>query len=163
MPRALLAIDRIVTSAIWTLAALLLAVIASLGLYQVLMRFVFSEPSPWPEELIGRLLIWMVMLGVAAAFRPGALVSVDALLRASRGRLRRAVRLAIVAASLFFLGVLAWVGFELAWRIRFQTFAALPISIGWAYLALPVGASLSMLAVIAHYLDPIHRELQTQP
>jgi TRAP-type C4-dicarboxylate transport system permease small subunit len=162
MSRWILAIDRIVTSAVWLLAAGLLAVVSCLGLYQVLVRFVFNQPSPWTEELIGRLLIWMVMLGVAAAFRQGALVSVDVLLRLARGGLRRAVRLAILAASLFFLGVIAWVGFDLAWRIRFQTFAALPISISWAYLALPVGASFSMLAVIAHYFDPIHRELEAQ-
>lgn len=162
MSKAILAVDRIVTNAIWALAALLLGGVAALGLYQVLMRFVFNQPSPWTEELIGRLLIWTVMLGVAAAFRPGALVSVDVLLRLSRGRLRRAVRLAILGASLFFLGLIAWFGFDLAWRIRFQTFAALPISISWAYLALPVGASFSMLAVIAHYFDPIHRELETQ-
>jgi TRAP-type C4-dicarboxylate transport system permease small subunit len=162
MSRWVLAIDRIVTNAVWTFSALLLGVVAFLGLYQVLMRFAFNQPSPWTEELIGRLLIWMVMLGVAAAFRQGALVSVDVLLRMSRGGLRRAVRLAILGASLFFLGLIAWVGFDLAWRIRFQTFAALPISISWAYLALPVGASFSMLAVIAHYFDPIRRELEAQ-
>jgi TRAP-type C4-dicarboxylate transport system permease small subunit len=162
MSRWILAIDRLVTNAIWALAALLLGVVASLGLYQVLVRFVLNQPSPWTEELIGRLLIWTVMLGVAAAFRQGALVSVDVLLRLARGGLRRVLRLAILAASLFFLGVIAWVGFDLAWRIRFQTFATLPISISWAYLALPVGASFSMLAVIAHHLDPIHRELETQ-
>lgn len=162
MIRWILAIDRIAINAVWTLAAALLAAVACLGLYQVLIRFVLDQPSPWTEEAIGRLLIWMVMLGVAAAFRQGALVSVDLLLRLARGGLRRALRLAILAASLFFLGVIAWVGFDLAWRVRFQTFAALPISIGWAYLALPVGAGFSMLAVIAHHLDPVHRGLESQ-
>lgn len=162
MTRWILAIDRIVINAVWFLAAALLAAVACLGLYQVLIRFVLNQPSPWTEEAIGRLLIWTVMLGVAVAFRQGALVSVDVLLRLSRGGLRRALRLVVLAASLFFLGVIAWVGFDLAWRIRFQTFAALPISISWAYLALPVGASFSMLAVIAHYFDPIHRELESQ-
>lgn len=162
MTRWILAIDRVVINTVWFLAAVLLAAVACLGLYQVLIRFVLNQPSPWTEEAIGRLLIWMVMLGVAVAFRQGALVSVDVLLRLSRGGLRRALRLVVLAASLFFLGVIAWVGFDLAWRIRFQTFAALPISISWAYLALPVGASFSMLAVIAHYFDPIHRELASQ-
>jgi TRAP-type C4-dicarboxylate transport system permease small subunit len=100
MSRAILAIDRIVTNAVWLLAAALLAVVSCLGLYQVLVRFVFNQPSPWTEELIGRLLIWTVMLGVAAAFRQGALVSVDVPLRLARGGLRRAVRLAILAGSL---------------------------------------------------------------
>jgi len=162
MRKWILGIDRIVTNSIWAIAATLMAVVACLGLYQVLVRFVFNQPSPWTEEVIGRLLIWMVALGVVVAFRQGALVSVDLMVRASRGSWRRVVRLVILGGSLFFLGMLAGVGFDLAWRIRFQTFATLPISISWAYLALPVGAAFSMLALLANYLDPINRELETQ-
>lgn len=162
MSRWILAVDRVVTNTIWAIAALLLALISCLGLYQVLVRFVFNEPSPWTEEIIGRLLIWTVAFGVVAAFRQGALVSVDVMLRLSRGAWRRLVRRVILAISLAFLVMLAWVGYDLAWRIRFQTFASLPISISWAYLAIPVGATFSVLAVIANYLDPIHRELEAQ-
>ncbi|HEX5639505.1 MAG TPA: TRAP transporter small permease [Burkholderiaceae bacterium] len=162
MVKWILAIDRIVTAAVWALAAALLGVISALGLYQVLIRFVFNQPSSWTEEVIGRLLIWTVALGVAAAFRQGALVSVDVMLRWSRGRWRRAVRLIILVVTALFLGLLAWVGYDLAWRIRFQTFASIPISISWAYLALPVGATFSLLAVLAHYFDPINRELEAQ-
>lgn len=162
MSRWILAIDRIVTGAIWAVASALLAVVAALGLYQVLIRFVFNQPSAWTEEIIGRLLIWCVALGIVAAFRQGALVSVDVMLRMSRGAWRKAVRLIILGVTVAFLVVLAWVGFDLAWRIRFQTFASVPISISWAYLALPVGACFSLLAVVAHYFDPINRELETQ-
>jgi uncharacterized membrane protein len=96
MVKWILATDRIVTNAVWALAAGLLAVISVLGLYQVLIRFVFNQPSSWTEEVIGRLLIWTVALGVAAAFRQGALVSVDVMLRWSRGRWHQAVRLVIL-------------------------------------------------------------------
>lgn len=162
MSKWILAIDRIVTSAVWALASALLAMVSLLGLYQVLIRFVFNQPSPWTEEIIGRLLIWCVALGVVAAFRQGALVSVDVMLRWSRGAWRRAVRLIILGVTVSFLVIVAWVGFDLAWRIRFQTFASVPISISWAYLALPVGAVFSLLAVVAHYFDPINRELESQ-
>jgi len=162
MSKSILAIDRVVTNAVWALASALLALIACLGLYQVLVRFVFNQPSPWTEEVIGRLLIWTVALGIVAAFRQGALVSVDLMLRLSHGTWRRIVRLIIVTVTLVFLALLAWVGYDLAWRIRFQTFASLPISISWAYLAFPVGATFSALAVIANYFDPINRELETQ-
>jgi TRAP-type C4-dicarboxylate transport system permease small subunit len=162
MRRSILALDRVVTSAVWSIAAALLAVVTLLGGYQVLIRFVFDQPSPWTEEIIGRLLIWCVALGIVAAFRQGALVSVDLMLRLSRGRWKRIVRLLILAVTLLFLGVLAWVGYDLAWRIRFQTFASVPLSMAWAYLALPVGATFSLLAVLAHYLDPMNRELEVQ-
>jgi TRAP-type C4-dicarboxylate transport system permease small subunit len=163
MVKWILALDRIVTSAVWALAAALLAAISALGLYQVLIRFVFNQPSSWTEEIIGRLLIWTVALGVVAAFRQGALVSVDVMLRWSRGRWRQVVRLIILLVTVTFLGLLAWLGYDLAWRIRFQTFASVPISISWAYLALPVGATFSLLAVLANYFDPISRELESQP
>jgi TRAP-type C4-dicarboxylate transport system permease small subunit len=162
MVKWILAIDRVVTNAVWALAAFLLASISVLGLYQVLIRFVFNQPSPWTEEVIGRLLIWTVALGVVAAFRQGALVSVDVMLRWSRGRWRQVVRLIILVVTAVFLGLLAWLGYDLAWRIRFQTFASMPISISWAYLAFPIGATFSLLAVLAHYFDPINRELESQ-
>lgn len=162
MVKWILAVDRIVTNAIWALAALLLAAISVLGLYQVLIRFVFNQPSPWTEEIIGRLLIWAVGLGIVAAFRQGALVSVDVMLRWSRGRWRQVVRLIILLVTATFLALLAWFGYDLAWRIRFQTFASVPISISWAYLALPVGATFSLLAVLANYFDPVNRELESQ-
>lgn len=160
LARLILAIDRRVTSAVWTLAALLLGVLACIGMYQVLTRFIWNTPSPWSEELIGRLFVWCVMLGVVAAFRQGALVSVDLMLRLSTGAWHRFVRRLVMGVTLAFLAVLVWYGIELAWRIRFQTFATLPMSIAWAYLALPAGALFSMLAVVAHYLDPQSKELE---
>jgi TRAP-type C4-dicarboxylate transport system permease small subunit len=160
LTRLILAIDRRVTNAVWLLAALLLAALACIGGYQVLTRFIWNQPSPWSEELIGRLFVWCVMLGVVAAFRQGALVSVDLMLRLSSGAYHRFVRRLILVVTLGFLAVLVWYGVDLAWRIRFQTFATLPLSIAWAYLALPVGALFSMLAVVANHLDPQSRELE---
>jgi len=160
LARLIVAADRRVTEAVWTLAALLLALLACIGGYQVLTRFIWNQPSPWSEELIGRLFVWCVMLGAAAAFRQGAMVSVDLMLRTARGAWLRFVRRLIVVATLGFLAVLVWFGFDLAWRVRFQTFATLPVSIAWAYLALPVGALFSMLAVLAHYFQPYNRELE---
>jgi TRAP-type C4-dicarboxylate transport system permease small subunit len=156
----LLAIERRMIDAVLTVACGLLAVIACLGLWQVVTRFVLSQPSIWTEELMRRLLIWCVMLGVVVAFRRGALVSVDLMLRKSRGTWRRVVRSIIAVSSLLFLAVLVWFGTDLAWRVRFQTFASVDLSMAWAYAALPVGALLSMVAVVAQYFDPMNEELE---
>ena len=162
MSKWILAVDCRVTAAIWAIAAALLAVISCLGLYQVLVRFVLNQPSPWTEEIVGRLLIWSVTLGIVVAFRQGALVSVDVMLRLSHGTWRHIVRWVILIATIGFLLLIAVIGFDLAWRIRFQTFSSVPISISWAYLAFPVGAAFSILAVLANYFDPINRELDLQ-
>ncbi|UDF36987.1 UNVERIFIED_ORG: TRAP transporter small permease [Shinella sp. XGS7] len=161
MKSLLLALDRRLSGLALNLACLLLALICVLGLWQVLARFVFSQPSTWTEEAMRRLLIWCVMLGVVVAFRRGALVSVDLMLRLSRGWWRRVVRSLITLSSLAFLAVLLWFGIDLAWRVRFQTFASLDLSMAWAYAALPVGAALGLVAVLAQHLDPMNEELES--
>ncbi len=159
MRSVLMRVDRWLTGLALNVACVLLAVICVLGLWQVLARFVFSQPAIWTEESMRRLLIWCVMLGTVAAFRHGALVSVDLMLRLSRGAWQRVVRSLITAASLAFLAVLVWFGTNLAWRVRFQTFASMELSMAWAYAALPVGALLAMVAVLAHHADPRNTEL----
>jgi TRAP-type C4-dicarboxylate transport system permease small subunit len=160
MRSLLLALDRHLSNLALNLACVLLALISCLGMWQVLTRFVLSQPSTWTEEAMRRLLIWCVMLGVVAAFRRGALVSVDLMLRMSRGLWLRVVRLTITMSSLAFLGVLLWFGINLAWRVRFQTFASMEMSMAWAYAALPVGAALAIVAVLAQHVDPINEELE---
>lgn len=159
-PGVLLAVDRHATELAAIAGCFLLAVVSALGLWQVVTRFVLSQPSSWTEELMRRLLIWCVMLGVVVAFRRGALVSVDLMLRSARGRWLAFVRLLVTGVSLAFLAVLVWFGTELAWRVRFQTFASMELSMSWAYAALPVGAALAMLAVLAQHFDPVHEELE---
>jgi TRAP-type C4-dicarboxylate transport system permease small subunit len=101
----------------------------------------------------------MVMLGIVVAFRRGALVSVDLMLRLATGAWQRTVRWVILLSSLAYLSVLVWFGVNLVTRVRFQTFASMELSMGWAYGALPVGAALAMLAVVANHLDPLNEEL----
>ena len=156
-----LAFDRVLTGAAGWLACALLALISGLGLWQVVARFVLSQPSTWTEEAMRRLLVWCVMLGIAVAFRRGALVSVDLALRLSKGAWRQRLRAFITGTSLAYLAVLLAFGIDLTWRVRFQSFAAMDISMAWAYAALPVGALLCMVAVIANHLDPVNEELET--
>jgi TRAP-type C4-dicarboxylate transport system permease small subunit len=157
----LLALDSKLTNLALNTACILLAVICVLGLWQVVSRFVLSQPSTWTEESMRRLLIWCVMLGVVVAFRRGALVSVDLMLRVSKGMWRHMVRTIITVVSLAFLAVLLWYGIDLAWRVRFQTFASIDLSMAWAYAALPVGAALAIVGVLAQHVDPMNEELET--
>ncbi|AOF85424.1 tripartite ATP-independent periplasmic transporter, DctQ component family protein [Hydrogenophaga sp. RAC07] len=161
MKSLIIAIDRRITGLCLSLACAILAVISCLGMWQVVTRFVFSQPSTWTEEIMRRLLIWMVMLGTVVALRQGALISVDLMLRLSRGAWRSTVRWIITLVNLSFFSVVLWFGIDLVWRIRFQTFASLNLSMAWAYAAIPTGALLGLLATVAHHADPQHDELTT--
>jgi hypothetical protein len=61
----------------------------SLGMFQIITRFVLEQPAEWTEVLIRFSLIWMVFMGIPMAFRQGAMVSVDVLYRWSPPHVKR--------------------------------------------------------------------------
>jgi TRAP-type C4-dicarboxylate transport system permease small subunit len=145
----------IVAALVTGCAALCLAVLA--GTWQVIARFILFRSAAWSEPFIQISLIWMTYLGLGAAIRSGSLIAVDLLIRLGTPTTRRFIRAVGALATFLLLAVLFWFGIELVSRVRFQTIAGLNISASWAYLALPVGASVSMIALLAHLMDPAGR------
>lgn len=158
--RAILAADRVLTEIAAILASLALAVACVAGLWQVIARFATETPAVWSEALVRTALIWMAMLGLAVALRAGALVSIDAAHRFSRGGLRRALEAAALASSWSLMGVLFWFGWSMAQRVKFQEMAGLEVSMSWGYAAIPLGALFAMLGALANFLDRRSAELE---
>lgn len=143
-------------------ACAMMAIAAALGMFQILMRFVLEQPAEWTEVLIRFSLIWMVFLGIPAAFRVGAMVSVDVLYRWSPPGFKRVLDYVVAAAALTLIGLILWWGWDYANRGKVQTMAGLEqISMFWAYLALPVGAVFSAIGIVGNLLDPQRLELET--
>lgn len=159
----ILAADRMVGRAIMVLAVLALALAALIGFYQVGTRFVFQQPSSWSEVLTRALIVWSVFLGLSAALRGGALLSVDMLYRTlAHTPYLGVLRTFITLLTLTFLVIVLVFGIDVVYRVRFQTLAGLEISISWAYAAIPTGAFFGILAVIANHLDPRRGEIDAQ-
>lgn len=149
----------------WTMrAAMALLVLACIvSFYQVITRFVFEEPSTWSEVMARSVDIWMVYLGVAVAFRQGALITVEFVHARTSGNARIALVAAISGLSLGVLAVIAWAGWQMVGRAQFQMLAGVDnpftgegISIAWVYAAIPVGAVLSMVGVVARAAEEIN-------
>jgi C4-dicarboxylate transporter DctQ subunit len=132
----------------------LMAVMVFIGAFQVLSRFVLHEPSPWSEEVLRRAMIWLVALGLSIGFRQGLHISVDVINRVKAAWVRGLVHWAVFGITFVFLAMLIWLGADMAWRVRFQTFASMEISMTWAYMAIPVGAALSLISLVARALTP---------
>lgn len=143
-------------------ACAMLALAATLGMFQILMRFVFEQPAEWTEVLIRFSLIWMVFLAIPMAFRQGAMVSVDVLYRWSPPRLRRVLDWVVCLAALALIAVIVWWGWDYARRGGVQSMAGLEsVSMFWAYLAMPVGGLFSILGIVGNLIDPQRHELET--
>ena len=81
MKQTFLPIERITTHASMLFACAMRVAAASLGVFQILTRFVLEKPAEWTDVLIRFTLVWMVFMGIPMAFRQGAMVSVDVLCR----------------------------------------------------------------------------------
>jgi len=162
MKQAFLRFERITSGVALAGACLMLVIASSLGMFQIVTRFVLEQPAEWTEILIRLSLIWMVFLGIPAAFRQGAMVSVDVLHRWSPPRVKRVLDWIVCLSALTLIGVIVWWGWDYAVRGRVQTMAGLEsISMFWGYLALPVGGLFCVFGIIGNLLDPRRQELES--
>ena len=162
MKQTFLRIERITSGIAMAGACAMLVVASTLGMFQIVTRFVLEQPAEWSEILIRLSLIWMVFLGIPVAFRQGAMVSVDVLYRTVPAGARRWLDWMVALASLALVAVILWWGWDYAVRGQVQSMAGLEsISMFWGYLALPVGALFCILGIIGNLLDPQRHELET--
>jgi TRAP-type C4-dicarboxylate transport system permease small subunit len=146
-------LDRALFRLVSVATQLLILSAVMAAFYQVIARFVLETPADWSEAWTRAALIWTVMLGIALAFRQGAMLSVEMLRSVLQPRQKRWLEHLILVICVGFLGFLAWVGGQMTWRVRFQTVPSLDISISWIYIAIPIGTTLAILAVLAHWAE----------
>ncbi|MEY2803931.1 MAG: hypothetical protein RL657_1267 [Pseudomonadota bacterium] len=162
MKQTFLKVEHLTTQASMFVACSMLVVAAVLGMFQIFTRFVIEQPAEWTEVLIRFSLIWMVFMGIPAAFRMGAMVSVDVLHRISPPWLRRLIDCLVALASLSLMAIILWWGHDYAQRGKVQSVIGLEdVSMFWAYIAMPVGAAFAVMGIIGNFLDPKREELET--
>lgn len=144
-------IDRGLFRLISVVAQLLLLSAVAAGFFQVVARFVLQSPADWSEAWTRASLIWTVMLGVALAFRHGAMLSVELLHSMLRGRYKRLLEHTVLVVVVSFLGFMGWVGAQMTMRVKFQTMPSLEVSISWVYISIPIGMVLAIIGVIAYW------------
>ena len=162
MKQAFLRIEAWCTGFAMLFACVMLVIASSLGLFQIITRFILERPAEWTEVMIRFSLIWMVFMGIPMAFRQGAMVSVDVMYRWSPPKLKRVLDWVVFVAALALVLVIVWWGWDYALRGRVQSVIGLEdVSMFWAYLALPVGGLFCVVGLIGNLLDPKRLELET--
>lgn len=145
--RAIRSVEAVATRTALVFAMVGVVLMAGFTCYQVFMRFLVGQPSTWSEVLVRSVMIWTVYLAAAAAFREGAMIAAEVLVRAVPRPLGKAMQIFAGLLSFVFLVILVWTGIDMVGRIQNQILSGLEIPIFWVYLALPIGGTLAMLAV----------------
>lgn len=129
------------------ICVLLLAAITGLVFVAALMRF-FGHPLIWSVDMAQLLFIWLCMLGATRAMREKSHLGMEVLVKYLPYTARLWVELVCSVATLVFLGVIAVLGFQLAWLNRARMFGDSSISYAWVTVAVPVGCILLGIALI---------------
>ncbi|QRF65192.1 TRAP transporter small permease [Ponticoccus alexandrii] len=146
-------LDAVFVRGLATLCGLLFAVMLVAILGQVLMRYAFSAPLSWSEELARYTMVWLAMLASALCARKGqhlALISAEML----PPRLRLPLRLIGTVIACAILSVLFWHAWDLAERAIRQRTPGLGLSMSWIYAALPTGFALMILGQLLGLFVP---------
>ena len=134
-------LQRIVDGA----SAALLVAITALAFYQVLARYALGISTPWSEELLRLLFVWLILLGASRM----AHMRIDMLEQAVGQTSLRILLIvqAVVAAAL--LGLLIVHGLDLVDLTAYDRYTALPLSVQWLYWSMVVGSSLWLIFMLA--------------
>jgi len=141
----LLKLVRVTTAALLVIMFLVIMV-------EVVSRYVFDSPVFWAEELARYVMFYMVLIGSVAAMREQKHPALTFIVAKFHSRFRRIGRLVIDLVVFSVLVVVLIEGYEMALDERIMQTPALRISFLWVYFALPVGALLMMLELIAKHL-----------
>ena len=126
------------------ISVLCMVLILLLVIVQVAMRYLFNSPLTWSEELAVFVMIWLTFIGSLICMRDKEHIEVTILVDHLPRPLQRIVVAFSRLASVFFLLVVAYYGFELVMENMTVTSPANKISMGLVYTIIPL-SSLGMV------------------
>ena len=125
-------------------SVLCMVLILLLVIAQVAMRYIFNSPLTWSEELAVFVMIWLTFIGSLICMRDKEHIEVTILVDHLPRPLQRIVVAFSRLASVVFLLVVAYYGFELVMENMMVTSPANKISMGVVYTVIPL-SSLGMV------------------
>jgi TRAP-type C4-dicarboxylate transport system permease small subunit len=135
----------------WTLTILFVGMLVC-GALQIVARFILHTPIPWSEELLTYSFVWTSFLGASLAINSLAHFNVDCFVVRLPTYLSHPLLYLVWSIMAVFTVFLCWKGVILTQVNVYQTMDVLPVSMMWAYLALPVSAAFMFIHTVERLL-----------
>ena len=130
---------------------LLITFMLVLGLMQVISRFVIQKPLGWSEPMLTYMFVWSCFLGASLAVANRAHFEVEVFVDLLGPQSQKIIAIIVHLLIIGFSIIMVWKGMLLVDSNQTQEMAAMPFSMVWPYLAMPV----SGFFVIVHSLTLI--------
>ena len=131
----------------------------------VFYRYVMKDPFQWTEEAARFLMLWLGFLAINIALRRNEHIAIDTVVKALPPTVSKILDYLVHLMIGFFLSVLLAKGYRMTTG-TIMTAAAMPISMFWIYLSVPLGVLLTLIQLflivtkkILSEFDPVADEI----
>jgi TRAP-type C4-dicarboxylate transport system permease small subunit len=144
--------DNVLVGIIQAATAVLLMTMFVVIMMEVIFRYVLTSSPFWTEELARYVMFYMVLMGSVVAIREERHPALTFIVQKFPVRFRRVWNLLIDGLVFFVLIFVLREGYRMAVDEWIGKTTALRIPFFWVYLALPVGAFLMMVQIVAKHI-----------
>lgn len=153
MIQRLRALNRVLIALETCAVGVLVIAVCDVVLLQVLMRYLFSYPNPWSEEVSRFCFIWLSMLGASLAVAHRSHFRFDQVTERLSPRAKKAVETFAGVVVLLFAFLLIGTGIALMDLTMGERSAALNLPVALVYAAAPVSGVLMAIHLLAGPAD----------
>lgn len=122
--------------------------------FQVIMRYIFQNSLSWSEELARYIFIWQLWLGISYAAKNQSHIRITMIQNILNDKQKKILETFALVVWFAFGCFVAAQGTQIALQIKAfgQTSAALGLPMEYAYIAVPVGATLMNIRLVQNLL-----------
>lgn len=154
---ALMIVDKIIEATLFVITMVMLIA----GVMQISCRYILNTSLSWSEELMRYLYVWMTLIGSSLAVRRKQFTTIEALYNKVCEKSEVGGKILMVIAIILqmsFFMMLAIYGMKLSAKNMAQASPAMGLSVGIAYLALPIGGYLGVIYCLFELYDRFKKE-----
>lgn len=106
----------------------------------VVLRYIFSNSLSWVDEAARYMFIWLIWIGADYTLANRKHLRIDIISSHLKGKARLGLEIFVMGVWLAFCVFLGWQGTKLVYVVvqQQQLSTAMQISMGWAYLCIPL-------------------------
>lgn len=136
------------------LSIFIIGLMVILVVWQVVSRYVFKTPVPWSEQLAKYLFVWLVLINGAYMFGKKGHMNISFFKGLMPQKIQQILDYVVQIAVLLFAAGILLIGGYMALKVGIpQRDAALTISMGYVYAALPISGILTCFYSICNLTD----------
>ena len=116
--------------------------------YQVVARYIFSDPPSWTEELARYCQVWIILLTSSICIRKGSHLAVDYFSHRLSLGVKKIINIVMSSLIVLYILIVIFFGWKLMVVGQYQLSPALQVKMSFVYIIFPLSGILMLLEAV---------------